>query len=484
MTNGRKTALCLGASAAALLFAPAPTWAQDAENVTLGEVVVTATRRNESLQEVPVVVTAITGEQLQDLNITEFDDIQVLSPGLSFADRGAGGNVTSLRGISTTVVTSAPPAVVIYFNEVPINDLLAFQSIYDIGQIEVVRGPQGTLRGVPAPAGSITINTRRPDLNEYGGTADLTFTDQRALNAQFGLNVPLVEDKLALRLSGLFDRNRAGDVENPVTGARSDAETESVRASVMAQPLENLSIFGSYQYLHSQRDSLAIVEGPGLGFNGPAIGSGTDRLAVQEAVSPRRTRAHLASVRAQYDLGAATLSYVGGYSKFDSLTRANEGDNDAGNAIVGYSQRSKFDVEVESTTHEVRLDSTGEDRFWDYTLGAFYERSKGDTFVNNAIAPSGLNIEIALPSKTDNKSVFGSSTFHLPTRTDVTVGARHIWYENFSGFTGDIRFGDFPLGLPQVRDDTENKFNTWVYDARVAQHVNDDVLAYVSYSHG
>jgi iron complex outermembrane receptor protein len=291
-----------------------PAEAVEAQNTTVrnealaGDIVVTATRRNERLQDVPVTVTVVSDEQIQKLQIKNFTDIQVLSPGLSFRASGDQGTVTSLRGISSTVTTSAPAAVVIYFNEIPVNDYVAFQGIYDVGQIEVLRGPQGTLRGVAAPVGSITIGTRRPDLTEIGGTGIVTYTNQPNFNGQAAINVPIVNDVLAIRVAGLYDRNENGDIRNPTNGVESRANTKSARASVLFQPIPPLSIFASYQYMRSNSYSLTQVRGTGFvptaaqpfpaGYNGPPIG-GRDRLAVQETTAPRQFTSNVASINAR-----------------------------------------------------------------------------------------------------------------------------------------------------------------------------------------
>ncbi|MCP3733522.1 TonB-dependent receptor [Sphingomonas sp. RP10(2022)] len=497
------------------------------------DIVVTATRKNESLQDVPLVVTPISNERIQELNLTQFSQIQTLSPGLNIEPRGSAGTVTTLRGVSTTVTTGAPPAVVIYFNEVPINDVIAFQSIYDVGQIEVVRGPQGTLRGAPAPAGSITLTTRRPDLNEVGGTIDGTFTDRLLYNAQAAINLPIIQDKLALRVAGLFDHNLNGDIFNPLTDARSKARTVSGRATLLFAPTDALSILATYQYLDNRRDSLALVEGNGLGYNGPVITDATsNRQAVQDIADQTHLKAHLATVSAKYDFGGATLSYIGGFTKFHQLQQP--GDQDVGNAIPGYSPNPRLDIPVRSWSHELRVDGSVRN-FLDYTVGAFSSDASGTSTLVNYSPLAGafgrpgsaapvlttpdpryvLTGDIRLPTHDLNRSVFASGTVHLPTRTDIVLGARHIWATAEKGFslnfnpafvgvavpipnflcpavvpgsvgspsyTGvcDIRVA--PAAITEANP--KRKFRTWVYDAKIVQHLNDDVLVYASYGHG
>src|SRR6202012_2533129 len=153
--------------------APAPAAAPaQAETAELGEIVVTARRKSESLQEVPQTVNAVSSETLQKLNITQFTDVQTVVPGLSLANSADGYNASaSMRGRTFDVSTAAPlPTVAMYINDAPVQASELFNSLFDIGQVEVLRGPQGTTRGVSTPSGAMTVTTRRPDLSSYGAT--------------------------------------------------------------------------------------------------------------------------------------------------------------------------------------------------------------------------------------------------------------------------------------------------------------------------
>ncbi|EZP74272.1 hypothetical protein BV96_00360 [Sphingomonas paucimobilis] len=492
------------------------------------DIIVTATRRNERLQDVPVTVTAITSAQIENLQIKNFQDVQVLSPGLSFRESGTQGTVTSLRGISSTVTTSAPAAVVIYLNEVPINDFVAFQGIYDIGQIEVLRGPQGTLRGVAAPVGSITIGTRRPDLNDYGGTFIATGTDQPSFNGQAAVNVPIIKEKLAVRIAGLFDVNRNGDLHNPVTDVKSRADTKSIRASVLFQPINPLSIFAYYQYMRANRYDLTRVEGTGFvptadqpfpaGYNGPVIRDGRDGIAVQENVTLRQFMSNNASINAKLNIAdEASLSYIFGYSQFKSFTGLNSGDTDTGNAVLNYSPGQLFHTDSKGTMHELRLDSMGGDRLFDYSIGVNYLKTanrkptnvgsnRGYAVIPGVNPPSGpatlLGTDILIPENRVDKSAFASATLHLPTRTDITFGARRLHFKRDQGFqlwltTDGVRDTlaiPLPPPLPPLVLQTPTQplldspssrsIKAWVYDAKVVQHLDDDKIIYFSYGRG
>jgi hypothetical protein len=155
------------------LAAAAPAWAQGQpadEPTALDEIIVSARRERESLQDVPVSVQAVTGAQIQDLAITQATEISKVAPGINI--NGPTGNGVDfelvLRGVRWTAA-SGTPAIAAYLNDAPFLPTSVLSSLYDVGQIEILRGPQGTTRGAPSISGAVTVTTRRPNLAEYGG---------------------------------------------------------------------------------------------------------------------------------------------------------------------------------------------------------------------------------------------------------------------------------------------------------------------------
>src|ERR1700712_1579089 len=181
-----------------------------AENDDRGgnDIIVTARRRDETVQDVPLVVNVLTGGGIEKLNITRFEDIKSVVPGLSLQSSGDGFSFrASLRGVGYDSVASVPANVEFYVNEALVSPFALFQSLYDVGQIEVLRGPQGTLRGRAAPSGQITVTTRKPGLTEVGGFALISGTSKSGINGSAAISVPLITDVLAIRVAGLVDEN-------------------------------------------------------------------------------------------------------------------------------------------------------------------------------------------------------------------------------------------------------------------------------------
>lgn len=185
------------------------------EAAILEEIVVTATKRQERMQDVPQSINVVGGEQLQELSILTFQDIKQLTPGLNLSRSSGDEQSVSLRGVKMPNGNSsnATNTVDVYFNEVPQSVFSSFSSLYDIGQIEVLRGPQGTLRGRTSPSGSVLVTTRRPGFDVWEGDLQATVGTGGVANIQGGVGGP-VSETFALRVAGVFDENDGNRVKN------------------------------------------------------------------------------------------------------------------------------------------------------------------------------------------------------------------------------------------------------------------------------
>jgi iron complex outermembrane receptor protein len=184
----------------------APANAAEAGTNTLEEIVITARRKSELLQDVPQTVTAVTSAELQKLNLQNLTDISGVVAGLQITQEPGGAQDTNtFRGVSFNPATGTQNTVAFYLNDVWVTNNFVNSSNFDVGQIEVLSGPQGTLRGEPAPSGSLTITTHRPDLEQFGGYATLTGAEYGSFNENGAVNLPIIQDRLAVRLAGIAD---------------------------------------------------------------------------------------------------------------------------------------------------------------------------------------------------------------------------------------------------------------------------------------
>lgn len=421
--------------------------AADAGATTIGEteIIVTATRRAESLQDVPLTVDVVGGESLERFVLTDFKDVQALTPGLQLTNNTGRNNVATLRGITFDPDSGSSPAVDTFFNEIPVDPQTSFTSIYDIGQIEVLRGPQGLFRGRTSPAGSITLATRRPNLSVPEGYAQISGSDLAAVNFQGAASVPLKQDVLAMRAAMLFDRTRATHVRN-ISGERSLSETVSGRVSFAFEPSSAFRANLMYQYLDSDIRPHIAQFGPG---NQPSLLDPTrsgppltleDRTAVAE-LSPRfLNETHLVTLQAEYDFGGVTLNYNGGYQHTD-LSQLR--DQDPFNAIPNYALPQLVEIGYRVWSNELRLQSDSDGPFTWSIAGNYNEQTNptnfnqsNDQFVGldftplpAALGAIPVNVNGAIGIAVKNYSVAGSLGYEFVEGLTLTAGIRHTWFD-------------------------------------------------------
>lgn len=404
---------------ASLLPMAAPAFAQDAsvdESVSGGnEIVVQARRRDESLQDVPLSVQAVTSEQLQKLEIRNFQDIAKVVPGLSLASQGFTTSA-SLRGITFDGRASgSSTSVEFYRNDAVITSNALFAAVYDIGQIEVLRGPQGTLRGRASPSGSITITTRRPDLSEYGGYVSGSLANRSKWNLEGAVNVPVIADKLAIRVAGYTGKNRGNNIRglNVPTGAIDDdifARTDAVRASVRADPFDGALVLDfNFETIHVERrqydqsQSLANYNGSTLaGDQSPRTISPADRLGIGSVPATQDNHYKIFNWQAKFRQWGQALTYVGNRLVGEQLIYAPQDaggilptnvatfpfvNPPAGLQFASFGQLTNSPVR--QTVHELRLQN--EDRIaglFDYVIGGFTAEAGPGTLLLNGTAGS------------------------------------------------------------------------------------------------
>ena len=199
-------------------------WGQGSERSEVEEIVVTARKRGEQLlQELPESITALTADAMQKHGISQFGDYARLIPSMSFVDQGPGQTKVVLRGISTGFTrldsVSEGETAGLYLNDIPItaNALNPDLDLYDVERIEVLRGPQGTLYGAGAMSGTVRVLTKQPELDQFSGSVEGYIADTKhgepSYSAKFALNLPLVQDKLALRVVG-YNTYEGGVLDN------------------------------------------------------------------------------------------------------------------------------------------------------------------------------------------------------------------------------------------------------------------------------
>ena len=262
-----KIRLALGASALTLLSAGAAS-AQDAETATqIDEIIVTAQKRSENLQTVPVAVSVNTGEDLRDRNISNIDQLQTIVPSFQSSPFG-----TSIRGVGTsTFSTSIEPTVSTVVDGVVLGrPEMALGSFYDIAQVEVLRGPQGMLFGKNASAGVVSIVTNRPNLDGLFAAANISLGEDGYNRSDATVNLPL-GDRVALRVGG-FVNELDGVIHNNFDGRSFNGNDEwGTRARLLWVASDNVEVLLTADYMKQDQ---SITWSPyALGAGSPFTGA-------------------------------------------------------------------------------------------------------------------------------------------------------------------------------------------------------------------
>jgi outer membrane receptor protein involved in Fe transport len=229
------TALCaFAAPAAAQQAAAEPATASGIE-----EIVVTAQRSAQSLQDVPIAVSAFTSEGLERQQLNNTSQLQLALPNITFTKGNFTGANLTIRGIgSPAVATSGDAGVGIHYNDAPIQGPLIFETeFFDLERLEVLRGPQGTLFGRNATGGVLNFITAKPVIGELQARAEAEYGNYNSIRGFGMVNVPL-GDKIAIRIAGQY-LNRDGYTTNLFDGQRFDGRDQgAVRASIRFRPTE------------------------------------------------------------------------------------------------------------------------------------------------------------------------------------------------------------------------------------------------------
>ncbi len=449
-----KLILLTGAS---LLAAPAmaQTTSAPPQDSGLADIVVTAQKREQNLQNVPVAVTALGSETLQNQRINEFGDLKRAAASLTLTESTASpNNSIVLRGIGTFAFSiGVEPSVAVIVDDVPVvQQAQAFDNLSDVERIEVLRGPQGTLFGKNASAGAINIVTKDPG-KDLAFTATLQGTTDRSIRGDASVSVPLGETA-GLRVSGYYG-GWDGNVTNLANGSRLNGNTNyGIRAKIKAKvsPSITLSLIGGYSKL-TQTGTAATLRSINLNyippgqtvaviprFAGVSIlpnvalvtpGSG-NFAAVQDNDSPTSNEQANVSGKINFDLGFATLISVTSYQdwKYNFSADVDQTNlNVAGVAgafttnPVGPAQGVNQSGPYHSTefTQELRLVSSGGGPL-KYVIGAFYANAA--TSRNFTRGPTLLLANWQGYQGTRSIAGFAQVDYTLPSETTLSGGIR------------------------------------------------------------
>ena len=406
-----------------MLIGPGATFhatAQGNPSLELEEILVTAQKRVESLEDTPITVNVITGEALVEYGGFSFNDLSNLVAGLSISGTNFDTDIAT-RGLGTNLTAPVSPRVTTYMDGTYIaQSRNLFSGLFDLQQLELLRGPQGTLYGKSSPAGAITIRSTNPNLEQMDGFIRQTFNDQDGSNTQVAASLPLIKNELGIRISGLYDKNENSDVYNRTLDKDVETKTKAYRVVMLWEPTDNFDARLSWHHIKDDADADPVVEGQDIDFD--------DRIALADFDSTYENKAKFLILETNYTFAndwVTTLSYSYQDASIDRYF-----DQDATQV---QSREQYVPSPTENNIYEIRLASQGNE-FWDWTVGAYYgdadSNTKVDatTYVFDPRIPGTLvraDTSSAASLQSENWALFSHNSINVSDNGTLTVGLRY-----------------------------------------------------------
>jgi outer membrane receptor protein involved in Fe transport len=534
------------ASAISALLASHGAFAQSTDSGVLENVIVTAQKRQENLQSVPVSIQALGTQRLEELHIQNFDDYVKFLPSVSFTSLGPGFSVAYMRGVASGENNnhSGPqPTVGMYLDEQPITTIQGSLDVhlYDMARVEALAGPQGTLYGASSMAGTIRLITNKPDPKAFDAGYDVELNSVK--NGEAGyvvegfLNIPIAENA-AIRLVGWYDKESgyidnvarqrtfttsgdctvnsltppAGCASSPVTAEDkyNDVETIGARAALKIDLNDSWSITPAIM-AQDQKSNGSFAYDPNVGD-----------LQIARYYPERATdRWVQAALTVEGKIGNFDLVYAGAYLKRDDVLDQDYSDysffydqggsgeywtDDLGVPLSDPSQYIHGTDGYKRYSNELRL-SSPQDRRVRFVGGVFMQRQEHDIFQRYMINGLGADLSVAgwpdtiwltQQQRIDKDSaVFGELSFDLTQSITLTGGLRAFKAENslvgffgfaegYSGNYGEaLCFSEAQFrGAPCTNLDDDVDESGTVPKASVTWRIDDQRMVYATYSEG
>jgi iron complex outermembrane receptor protein len=510
------------------------------KNKSLEVIEVTATRRSGSIQAAPLNITALDADVMKDQNISELADVARWVPGLTITDQGGrSGSPIIVRGLNTN--SSGPSSdggtVATYINEIPVS---VDMRLVDVERVEVLIGPQGTLYGAGTLGGAIRYMLKEPELDfisgeVFGDVFQTQESDSVGGETGFIFNLPLIEDKLAVRTSlniyedpGFIDyaytvREPGVSITDPdwtnLDAVNSnlknvkDANGETTTTGrISLRYKANESFEGTLNYFYQKQDTegRSIVHHNSLNGNNGL----NDRIGKYESAyrfeEPREKEDQLLSLELKADLGFAELVSATGISQFEA-----DGQRDQTDLLIrldyGYEEFPSFSAftreidEVDTFTQELRLVSQS-DSDLNWIVGGFYNKTDTDAssreftpgfdqfavdnFGGAQLRPDSLEYLEITGSKVTESALFGEVGYQVTDKLDITIGARFYEYDVESKAAFDFPLantlyeGAAPDAILVNFEENEAGDNGNLFKFNAKYQFTDSVMAYATISEG
>lgn len=392
-------------------------------SATVEEVVVTAQRREESLEDIPMSATALNGEMLKDLGVARVQDLQSASPSISITDTGPTLSV-NIRGIG--IATNTPnitAGVATYIDGLFQPPIVQSNSFYDIESVEVLRGPQGTFVGNNSTGGAIFINTKSPELGEFGGYAETAVGNYDHLGFDGAVNIPVSED-LAVRVAGLSRKRDSyySDI-GPFENDAGKLEEYSGRLGVRWNP-ENLDLLFKAQTNKRKTGGYPAQPIPGTTYGEHRI-EDAFTYVFDEDVS-YEDRGEMYSLKLDYELpNGIQLRSVSGYQD-KAISNVSDLDGSTASVSVNGDIVEDYFANEKQRSQEFNLISPAGDQL-DWVLGAYYQQTDIDIMIVDIQA--GFPTDIPGGNTRTVTGLFAQGNYAFAPSWELQTGVRRSTYE-------------------------------------------------------
>ncbi len=513
-----------------------------ASTLRVGTVTVTATRRDEDVQDIPLNIAAVGGEQIEEQGFDELADVLAYVPGINIVDRGGRqGNPIIVRGLNADGLGSGDGnnngggTVATYIGEVPV---FVDLKLNDLERVEVLLGPQGTLYGAGTLGGAIRYIPKKPDfgadtlevrseISQYSEADDISydtgFTFNKALGSSFAVRGSLdfeqdsgfIDYPFVVREIGVSDPDP--NFANPAAVAANtrrvaDADGEDVLSARLAARWEPTDWLDGTLTYYLQK---AEIEGRRGSSQQPTVPTGEYELA-KRVEEPNEITNQLLALEVTADLGFAELTSSTGYSKFNDLGQRDQTDllitlEYSYESFPTFTSFTREKGKQDRINQELRLVSTTEGPL-NWIVGAFYNQLESASYSAEYTPgyadfagfdrPDDLEYYSQGYSKLEESAFFGEIGYDITDKWSVTVGGRYYQYdlESFSdvdfplfdpdfipvGVSGlqDSLQADFAAGSPNGTERTSQSDEGTLFKFNTSYKFTDDVLGYFTVSEG
>ena len=480
----------------------------------LNDIVVTAERREVSLQDAPLSVSAVTADQLKAANITDITGLNGQVPGLVIARSGGGERILSIRGVGseTPENTNTQPGVSYHIDGVYIfNSIAASAAFIDVAQVEVLRGPQGTLFGQGSTGGTINVVSKDPSTDALSGEVSAGLGNYNYKEGNAALNVPLT-DTLAIRGAFQFTKHDGYAYATAVNGVDKyqldNEDNTGWRLGAKWSPTSNLSItLNTIQYTSNT--------------NGPAQKNILDpesdpRVLTQDYPGRSQVKTQLYTGTIRYETPFAVIKSITSYQKLhseqawdaDGLDAATFYDLTYSPALYFgylYDHVPLWQSDTKSWTQEVNMASNGNGPL-NWVVGAVYLHSKNAQYINEYNSYEGDGLDAALPTGTswddpavgalsyaelseitrEDYAIYGQATYAITSQLKLTAGARYN-HDKASGMSDSMSggsVGNTSGAYLQPSSTGSRTADAWTGKVALDYQITPENMVYASWTRG